>query len=121
MTNPNFFILYVDNPLLSVTFYQSIFNAPPIEAAPTFAMFALPSGVMFGLWSKHTVSPIGDAVGVRSEVAFALDSNDAVDQTYQLWSSKGVVMLQQPIKAEFGYNFVGQDIDGHRLRVFCPS
>lgn len=121
MTNPNFFILYVDNPLASVSFYQSILGAAPVEAAPTFAMFALPSGVMFGLWSKHTVRPIGDAIGARSEVAFAMDSNELVDQTYQLWLGKGVAMLQAPVKAEFGYNFVGQDIDGHRLRVFCPS
>lgn len=121
MINPNFFILYGNNPLSSVTFYRLIFDAAPIEAAPTFAMFALPSGVMFGLWSKHTVNPIGDEIGVRSEIAFALESNDSVDQTYTLWLGKGVVMLQEPVKAEFGYNFVGLDIDGHRLRVFCPS
>ena len=55
MPDPNFIILYVNDPMRSADFYAHLMEKQPVEASPTFAMFALDSGVMLGLWSKHTV------------------------------------------------------------------
>jgi hypothetical protein len=57
MSNPNFVLLYVDNPSVSVSFYAGLLDRQPVEASATFALFALDSGLMLGLWSRHTVEP----------------------------------------------------------------
>ena len=41
MPDPNFIILYVDNPPLSARFYADLLGKPPVESSATFAMFAL--------------------------------------------------------------------------------
>ena len=43
MADPNFIILYVDNPPTSTNFYAELLGKPPVESSPTFAMFALSS------------------------------------------------------------------------------
>lgn len=118
---PNFFILYVDNPPASAAFYAGLLGRPPIEASATFGMFALDSGVMLGLWSKHTVEPAAAAGGGGAEVAFSVDGKAAVDALHARWSDKRVPMLQAPCQMDFGYTFVALDPDGHRLRVFAPG
>src|SRR5262245_42171395 len=50
MPDPNFILLYVDSPTASARFYADVIGKPPVESSPTFAMFALESGVMLGLW-----------------------------------------------------------------------
>ena len=57
MPSPNFMILYVDNPPASAAFYADLLGQQAAETSPTFALFALPSGLMLGLWSRHTVEP----------------------------------------------------------------
>jgi predicted lactoylglutathione lyase len=121
MSNANFFIIYVDNPEKSAEFYQQLLGKPPLEASPTFAMFALDAGVMLGLWSKHTVEPAASVTGGGHEIAFAMESNDDVDQTYAKWQQLKVKILQVPTQLDFGYTFVGLDLDGHRLRPFAAS
>jgi hypothetical protein len=56
MPDPNFVILYVDDAASAATFYADLLRRPPIESSPTFAMFALDSGVMLGLWTKGGVA-----------------------------------------------------------------
>jgi hypothetical protein len=63
MTDPNFIILYVDNPSVSADFYAGLLGKTPVESSPTFAMFILESGLKLGLWSKHTVEPASAAAG----------------------------------------------------------
>jgi predicted enzyme related to lactoylglutathione lyase len=120
MTDPNFILLYVDNPTSSAAFYASLLGKAPIEASPGFAMFALDSGVMLGLWSKHTVQPAATAVG-GSEVAFAVADNSVIGDLHTDWLQRGMTIVQVPTKMDFGYTFVALDPDGHRLRVFAPS
>jgi hypothetical protein len=120
MTDPNFILLYVDNPISSAAFYTNLLGKTPIESSPGFAMFALDSGVMLGLWSKHTVRPVATAVG-GSEVAFAVADNSVVGDLYTNWLERGMPIAQVPTKMDFGYTFVALDPDGHRLRVFAPS
>lgn len=121
MSNPNFFILYVDQPLASARFYEGLLGKAPIEAGPTFAMFALDSGVMLGLWSKHTVQPAALAAGGGSEVAFSVPDKETVASMHAAWVDRRLVIAQQPVDMDFGHTFVALDPDGHRLRVFSAA
>jgi catechol 2,3-dioxygenase-like lactoylglutathione lyase family enzyme len=121
MTDPNFIILYVDSPTISARFYADLLGRPPIEASPTFAMLALASGVMVGLWSRHTVEPPAPANACGGELAFSVASKEEVDALYADWCQRQLAMAQTPSNMDFGYTFVALDPDGHRLRVFAPS
>jgi catechol 2,3-dioxygenase-like lactoylglutathione lyase family enzyme len=122
MADPNFIILYVDNPAASADFYAALLGKPPVETSPTFAMFALPSGVVLGLWSRHTVEPAASAtLGGGSEVAFAVGSKDEVTALYDAWTGRGLRVAQKPVDLDFGHTFVALDPDGHRLRVFAAA
>jgi catechol 2,3-dioxygenase-like lactoylglutathione lyase family enzyme len=122
MADPNFIILYVENPTASADFYAGLLGKPPVESSPTFAMFALPSGVMLGLWSRHTVEPAAaPTLGGGSEVAFAVESKDEVTSLYETWTKRGLCVAQSPVDMDFGHTFVALDPDGHRLRVFAAA
>ena len=121
MSEPNFIILYADDVARSAAFYANLLGKPPLEASPTFAMFALNSGVMLGLWSRHTVAPGASAAAGSGELAFALADDAAVDALYEQWRTAPLEMVQTPCRLDFGYTFVALDPDGHRLRVFAPG
>jgi predicted enzyme related to lactoylglutathione lyase len=121
MSDPNFIILYVNNPPVSTDFYKALFGKAPVEASPTFAMFALESGVMMGLWSRQTVEPAATALPGSSEVAFAVADRAEVESTYREWAGRGLRIAQEPTAMDFGHTFVALDPDGHRLRVFAPA
>ncbi len=95
MQNPNFLLLHVDSPEASAAFYETLLGHPPIETSPTFAMFALRSGIMLGLWSRHTVEPKAGAVGA-SELAFTVEDSTAVDATCLDWKRLNVSILMEP-------------------------
>ena len=118
MPDPTLVILYVDNPPASAAFYAQLLGRPPVEASPTFAMFATDTGPRLGLWSRHTVAPAATAPGGGSEIAFAVADVDAVHAD---WHGRGLAILQAPPDMEFGRTFVATDPDGHRLRVFAPA
>ena len=121
MTDPHFVLLYVANPSASAAFYTELLGHPPVENSPTFAMFALSSGVMLGLWSKHTVEPAAPAHFGGCELAFTVADADAVRAQHQAWLARGLPIAQPPTDLDFGHTFVALDPDGHRLRVFAPS
>ncbi len=124
MSDPNFVILYVDSPAASAAFYGDLLGKAPVEASPTFALFALDSGVMLGLWSRHTVEPAAasaaGAIGGGGELAFTVADRAAVDAVHADWQKRGLPILQSPTELDFGRTFVACDPDGHRLRVFFP-
>ena len=121
MPDVNFIILYVDNPPRSAGFYEDLLGRKPVEASPTFAMFAMESGVMLGLWSRHTVEPAAQTGGGGGEVAFTVADADQVRATHQEWQRRGLKIAQAPTAMDFGHTFVALDPDGHRLRVFAPA
>jgi catechol 2,3-dioxygenase-like lactoylglutathione lyase family enzyme len=122
MADPNFIILYVDSPTTSADFYAALLGKPPVESSATFAMFALPSGVMLGLWSRHTVEPAAaQTLGGGGEVAFAVENRDHVTSLYDAWTARGLRVAQKPVDMDFGHTFVALDPDGHRLRVFAAA
>lgn len=120
MTDPNFVLLYVANPSASATFYADLLGKPPVEASPTFALFALGGGLMLGLWSARTVEPAATPPG-GSELAIAVADHAAVNTLHTAWAAKRVPIAQAPTSMDFGFTFLALDPDGHRLRVFAPS
>jgi len=121
MVHPDFTILFVDNPLASADFYQSLFGAEPVERSPTFALFVLSTGMKLGLWSRHTAEPAVTAGSGASEICIKHDHAAGVDKTYAEWTARGLRVLQTPVEMDFGYTFVVADPDGHRLRVYAMS
>ena len=121
MSDPNFILLYVDNPLASARFYSQLLERPPIEAQATFVMFALDSGVMLGLWSRHTAEPAPSGNVGGGELAFSVASKELVNAMYAQWCGRELRIAQKPVQMDFGYTFVALDPDGHRLRVFAAS
>ncbi|WP_213761415.1 VOC family protein [Caballeronia sp. dw_19] len=120
MTDPNFIILYVDNPSISADFYAGLLGKTPVESSPAFAMFILESGLKLGLWSRHTVEPAATAPG-GGELAFPVNDSDSVHSLFADWVKRGLEIIQRPTEMDFGFTFVALDPDGHRLRVFTPS
>jgi catechol 2,3-dioxygenase-like lactoylglutathione lyase family enzyme len=119
MSDPNFILLYVDNPAASAEFYSGLLGRAPVEASPTFVMFALDSGVMLGLWSQKTVAPDATPPG-GGELAFAVPDNAAVKALHNEWRNRGLHIIQPPTDMDFGHTFTAVDPDEHRLRVFAP-
>jgi len=121
MTDPNFVILYVDNPSASAGFYAGLLGKTAVESSPTFALFILESGLKLGLWSKHTVEPAAAAAGGGGELAFSVNNSDIVHSLFADWVRRGLKIIQRPTEMDFGFTFVALDPDGHRLRVFALS
>lgn len=117
----NFVILYVDRPEKSAAFYAELLGRQPVESSPTFVMFAMSSGLMLGLWSRHTVEPAAGTIGGSSEIAFTLADVDAVHAVHDAWRARGIAIAQPPTEMDFGHTFVALDPDGHRLRVFAAK
>ena len=118
--SPNFILLYVANPQASADFYTGLLGVPTIETSPTFAMLKLESQ-MLGLWKRDTVEPAAPSGAANGELAFAVESTEAVDTQHRDWSERGLTILQAPTRMDFGHTFTATDPDGHRLRVFCPG
>jgi predicted enzyme related to lactoylglutathione lyase len=121
MSDPGFIILYVANLAASIPFYAELLGRQPLEASKTFAMFALESGVMLGLWLRAAVSPQATVPSGSGELAFTAADAPAVDALHGQWTKRGLPVLQPPTTLDFGYTFVALDPDGHRLRVFAPG
>ena len=118
MPKLSFINLYVADPGASASFYADLLGRPPVEASPTFVMFAVSDSVMLGLWSKHTVEPAATASGGAAEIAFTVSD---VDATHADWKKRGLSIAQTPTEMDFGRTFVALDPDGHRLRAFTPA
>lgn len=121
MPNPTFVILYVDDATASAAFYAGLLGRDPVDAAPSFAMFAISPELMLGLWTRSMVLPAAAATFGGGEVALPVDGAAAVDARHADWGRRGIAILQEPTDMEFGRTFVAADPDGHRLRVFAPA
>jgi predicted enzyme related to lactoylglutathione lyase len=117
---PNFVLLYVASPQASAQFYAQLLGCQPVEASPTFAMFALPGGLMLGLWAREGVQPAPSAQPGAAELGVPVADEAAVRALYAEWQALGLTLLQAPTSMDFGWTFTAADPDGHRLRVFAP-
>ena len=116
----SFVILFVKTPLESGTFYQRLLGLDPVEQSPTFVLFALPNGLMLGLWSRTTAKPSVLAEAGSSEICFSETSAESVDKLFAKWSGLGVSMAQTPVAMDgMSRTFVALDPDGHRIRILA--
>ena len=121
LPDPNFILLYVKDVATSVSFYTGLLGRPPVDASANFAMFALSSGVMLGLWARHDVEPVATAPTGSGEIGITLASVGEVEAVHADWLGRGWPIIQPPTKMDFGFTFVAGDPDGNRIRVFCPA
>ena len=121
MLQPTYTLLYVDNPEASGRFYAALLGRAPVEAGPTFVLFAFENGLRLGLWSRHTVVPAATVAGGATEVAVTVADDDALAALHADWVARGLTILQPPTEVDFGRTFLALDPDGHRLRVFRPG
>lgn len=124
MTTPllNWILLYVENPRRSAGLYNRLLAAEPVIAPQSdtdFVMYALPNGLIVGLWAKTEVSPSPTPPG-GSELSFTEATDEAVTARYEEWAGYGLEIIQAPTRLDFGFTFTARDPDGHRLRVFAP-
>ena len=121
MRHPNFVIFYVKDPKASAAFYARLLRSEPAEASPTFVMFALQSGVMFGLWIREEVAPSVRSLPGAAELAVAMESRADVESAWNDWRAAGAEVALEPTQLDFGYGFAVRDPDGHVIRVFHPA
>ncbi len=121
MTTPNLILLYVEDTATSSRFYEKLLNKAPAASFPTYAAFEFDNGLNLGLWSTKAANFVSSGTGHRSELAFMVEDDAAVDRLYEAWRAVGVSIEQEPNIAVFGRTFVALDPDGHRLRVCTPD
>jgi catechol 2,3-dioxygenase-like lactoylglutathione lyase family enzyme len=117
MRTLNYLLLAVRDPLKSAELYSKLLGREPVEKAPTFVLYVLPTGLKIGLWLADEMEPKPNAAG-GIEISFTEDSKDAVRATFEEWSKLGLKPLQAPTEMDFGFTCVLEDSDGHRLRPF---
>jgi len=115
----NYLLLAVTDTEASAELYQKLLGVAPVQNRPGFALFVLPNGMKIGLWAKDQIQPAPKPVG-GSEISFTEESREAMLATYRDWQALGLTILQEPVDMPFGFTFVAEDPDGHRLRPFVP-
>ena len=95
MAEPNFVILYVASARESAAFYAELLGKGPVESSPNFAMFALSSGVMLGLWARDDVKPAASPAG-GGELAITVADRAAVHARHEEWHRRKLRIAQEP-------------------------
>ncbi|CAN7549063.1 VOC family protein [Phyllobacterium sp. LjRoot231] len=121
MLNPDFMLIYVDDPQRSRAFYAGLLGREPVEESPTFALFVMESGLKLGMWIRQQVEPAAIGAPGSSELVFAVGDLATLEATYNDWLARDIPIVQKPTEMDFGRTFVALDPDGHRLRVFVPA
>jgi catechol 2,3-dioxygenase-like lactoylglutathione lyase family enzyme len=117
MRTLNYLLLAVRSPRESAKLYTRLLGCEPVENSESFVLYVLPTGLKIGLWVASGVEPRPAPPG-GIEIAFSEASRDAVLRTYDEWTALGLKVLQKPTDMDFGFTFVVEDPDGHRLRPF---
>jgi catechol 2,3-dioxygenase-like lactoylglutathione lyase family enzyme len=117
MADPNFVLLYVADPRVSVGFWSKVLGRGPVEISDTFALLPMRGEVMLGLWSHRSLAPAAAAGPGGSEIAVSVATREAVDAAHAAFLADGVPVLLPPTDLDFGRSCVVADPDGHRLRV----
>ena len=123
MAMPNFVIFYVSGIEKSINFYSRLLQKNPIQSSSSFAMFALSENLMLGLWDRTCVQPKANwsEEFQLQEIAFMLPNELQLKQQLHDWQAAGAILKQEITLMDFGWSFMVQDPDGHRLRVLCSA
>ncbi|MDO9417649.1 VOC family protein [Pararhizobium sp.] len=117
MPTPNLIILYVEDTIASAAFYRKLLGIEPHAEFPGYSSFQMDTGLTLGLLAKTSTAVVPSAAGDRTELAFMVKADDDVTAQYEDWKTKGLTIVQDLTRFEFGPSFVALDPDGHRLRV----
>ena len=117
MPDLDYLLLAVKDPRRSAEIYDQLFGVKPVENAPTFVLYVLPTGLKVGLWAAGDMKPAPRPAG-GVELSFSLPDETAVRATYAAWTRLGLEAVQEPTRMDFGFTCVVADPDGHRLRPF---
>lgn len=117
MRTLNYLLLAVRSPAESASLYTKLLGRKPVANSPTFVLYVLDNGIRIGLWLRDEVEPTPKPAG-GIEISFTEPSEDAVRATYAEWKALGIRIVQEPTHMDFGFTFVAEDTDGHRLRPF---
>lgn len=117
MRTLNYLLLAVRDPQASARLYTRLLGREPVETSPTFVLYVLGNGIKIGLWIADEIEPEAKPAG-GIEISFTEESEAAVLATYAEWTQLGVTVAQEPTRMDFGFTFVVEDPDGHRLRPF---
>ncbi|HYQ00082.1 MAG TPA: VOC family protein [Polyangiaceae bacterium] len=117
MRTLNYLLLPVRSPRESAKLYSRLLGREPVETSEAFVLYVLPNGIKVGLWLASDIEPKPATPG-GIEIAFSEASREAVLDTYKEWTDLGLKVLQEPTDMPFGFTFVVEDSDGHRLRPF---
>ncbi|MBS1167956.1 MAG: drug:proton antiporter [Proteobacteria bacterium] len=121
MVTPTYYLLHVTDPSKSAAFYAELFDRPPVETSPTFALFVLDGGIKVGLWAKATVEPATGGAPGALEIGIALKTPDEVDAFHESWLARGLPVFQPPTDMDFGRSLMVTDPDGHPIRLFAVT
>ncbi|MCS6762573.1 MAG: VOC family protein [Candidatus Devosia symbiotica] len=114
-----YILLAVADPAASSRFYSDLLGLTPVQDSPTFVLFVLPNGIKLGFWIASEIEPAPKLVG-DVEIAFSEADDTDVRAIYASWQHKASI-VQRPTQTDFGFIFVAEDPDSHRLRVFSPA
>ncbi|MFQ1005371.1 VOC family protein [Gilliamella sp. CG22] len=117
MFKPNSVIVYVKDVDASTEFYTKILGRPPVETYPGFAVFLMNNNFILGLQEANKITPKEPNHYGGFELSFSDVTKNDVDAIYSTWKELNVKIELEPQMLDFGYTFVGNDPDGHRLRV----
>lgn len=117
MFKPNSVIIYVKDVNISTSFYTKILGQTPVETYPGFAVFLLNDNFILGLQEAAEITPKAPNHYGGFELSFSDVMKSDVDEIYAAWKKLDVKIELAPQMLDFGYTFVGNDPDGHRLRV----
>ncbi|WP_430875477.1 VOC family protein [Gilliamella sp. G0441] len=117
MFKPNSVIVYVKDVDASTEFYAKILGRPPVKTYPGFAVFLLNDNFILGLQEADKITPKAPNHYGGFELSFSDVTKNDVDAIYSAWKKLNVKIELEPQMLDFGYTFVGNDPDGHRLRV----
>lgn len=120
MRTLNYILLAVRDPAGSEALYTKLLGLAPVQNSPTFVLYVLPNGMKVGLWLADEIEPKPRPAG-GAEISFTEETRDALLETYAAWQALGVKIVQEPTDMDFGFTFVAEDADGHRLRPFVPA
>ena len=114
-------VLYVEDLAKSKAFYEQLFDLEADILSENYTSFPLSSGMRLSLWRNPETKMEGQQGHARHELGVAVDGIQQVDTTYDEWQQKGVSFEQAPKQECYGYTFIANDIDGHRIRVFAMT
>jgi hypothetical protein len=119
MSQPNLVVIYVESAPASAKFYADLFGRPPVESSPRFAMFALDSGMMLGVWSRNEVAPAVTATPGTSELVVMVADGSALNALLENWRRRGLLIAQELTKNGFWANI--RSTRSRRSSITCTG